>query len=169
MTPKQKLFVSEYLIDLNATQAAIRAGYSPRTAEQQGYQLLEKTTVSTAIKKAMAERSRRTGISSDRVLNELARIAFANAKDVMNLNDGSARQDAGLDDTAAIQSLRTKVTPTKAGKMREQEVRMFDKIRALELLMRHLGMFEDPAKIEMRQVVEAMLQAFEAEDAEQGQ
>ena len=56
LTPKQKLFVDEYLIDLNATQAAIRAGYRPSNAEQMGYQLLQKTSVSDAIKTAMAER-----------------------------------------------------------------------------------------------------------------
>ena len=60
LTPKQKLFVDQYLIDLNATQAAIRAGYRPINAEQMGYQLLQKTSVSDAISKAMAERSRRT-------------------------------------------------------------------------------------------------------------
>lgn len=53
LTPKQKLFVDEYLIDLNATQAAIRAGYRPDNAEQMGYQLLQKTSVSDAISKAM--------------------------------------------------------------------------------------------------------------------
>jgi phage terminase small subunit len=57
MTDKQKRFVEEYLIDLNATQAAIRAGYSPDTAEVQGYQLLQKTSVSSAMSKAIAERS----------------------------------------------------------------------------------------------------------------
>ena len=56
MTQKQKQFVEEYLIDLNATQAAIRAGYSPQTAQEQGYQLLQKTSVQSAIGKAMAER-----------------------------------------------------------------------------------------------------------------
>lgn len=65
LTDKQKRFVEEYLIDLNATQAAIRAGYSPKRASEQGHQLLQKTTVSEAISKAMAERSRRTGISQD--------------------------------------------------------------------------------------------------------
>lgn len=61
LTPKQQLFVEEYLIDLNATQAAIRAGYSPNNADKIGSELLGKTRVSEAIKIAMAERSRRTG------------------------------------------------------------------------------------------------------------
>ena len=73
LTPKQKLFVDEYLIDLNATQAAIRAGYSPSNADKIGSELLGKTRVSDAIKTAMAERSRRTGINQDRILTELPR------------------------------------------------------------------------------------------------
>ena len=78
MTAKQERFVEEYLIDLNATQAAIRAGYSPKTANEQGARLLAKVSVQTAISKAQAERSRRTGINQDRVIRELAKVAFLN-------------------------------------------------------------------------------------------
>lgn len=80
LTPKQATFVREYLIDLNATQAAIRAGYSAKTAEQQGYQLLQHTSVATAVEVAMAERSKRTEITADRVLAELAKIGFADIR-----------------------------------------------------------------------------------------
>ena len=76
MTKKQKRFVEEYLIDLNATQAAIRAGYSPKTANEQGARLLANVSISHAVAKAEAERSKRTGINADRVVKELARIAF---------------------------------------------------------------------------------------------
>ena len=72
MTKKQKRFIEEYLIDLNATQAAIRAGYSPNNADKIGSELLGKTRVSDAIKTAMAERSKRTGVNADRVVQELA-------------------------------------------------------------------------------------------------
>ena len=68
LTDKQKKFVEEYLIDLNATQACIRAGYSPKTAMEQGYQLLQKTSVQEAIAERMAARSRRTGVNQDRVV-----------------------------------------------------------------------------------------------------
>lgn len=78
LTAKQKKFVEEYLIDLNATQAAIRAGYSPNTAQEQSSRLLSNVMVKNEIDKAMAERSRRTGINQDRVLRELAKIAFVN-------------------------------------------------------------------------------------------
>ena len=72
MTKKQKRFVEEYLIDLNATQAAIRAGYSPDTAQQMGSENLSKPVIKNAIDKAIAERSRRTGINQDRVIQEIA-------------------------------------------------------------------------------------------------
>jgi phage terminase small subunit len=71
LTPKQESFVGEYLIDLNATQAAIRSGYSEKTAEQQGHQLLKKTLVSAAIAEAQAERSARTNVTQDYVLESI--------------------------------------------------------------------------------------------------
>ena len=82
MNSKQQRFVEEYLIDLNATQAAIRAGYSPKTANVIGCENLSKPEISNAISRAMAERSRRTGISQDRVVQELAKIAFVNITDI---------------------------------------------------------------------------------------
>ena len=74
-THKQQCFVEEYLIDLNATQAAIRAGYSKKTAEVQGYQLLQKTLVRAAIDKAMAERSERAHVDQDMVIEGLLKEA----------------------------------------------------------------------------------------------
>ena len=71
LTPKQQRFVDEYLIDLNATQAAIRAGYSLKTAEQQGFQLLKKTSVSEAIEQSQQERQKRTLVTQDDVIRGL--------------------------------------------------------------------------------------------------
>ena len=71
LTPKQQLFVAEYLVNLNATQAAVRAGYSKKTAEQQGYQLLQKPSVRQAVTKAMEARSERTGVTQDQVIEGL--------------------------------------------------------------------------------------------------
>ena len=65
LTDKQKRFVEDYLVDLNATQAAVRAGYSAKTAEQQAYQILQKTSVSEAIAAAQAARSERTELTQD--------------------------------------------------------------------------------------------------------
>jgi len=143
MTDKQKRFVEEYLIDLNATQAAIRAGYSPDTAEQIGHQQLKKTSVANAIAIEQAKRSKRTGVSQDRVVRELAKIAFANLTDVVNTFDGSVIASADRDDLACIQSIKVKQTES----MTEREVKLADKTRALELLGKHLGMFRDRLEV----------------------
>lgn len=147
LTVKQRTFVDEYLIDLNATQAAIRAGYSPDTAKDIGCENLAKPNIRAHIDKALAERSKRTGINADRVLLELAKMAFVNAADVINTEDATLKADATPEDTAAIQSVKVKVIPTKDGKGVEREIKMADKIKALELIGRHLGMFKDKLEL----------------------
>lgn len=149
LTEKQRRFVDEYLIDLNATQAAIRAGYSVKTADKQGWQLLEKTRVAEAISEKMAERSRRTGVNQDRVVMELAKIAFVNAADVIDSDDATIKAGATADDTAAIQSVKVKVIPTKEGEGVEREIRLNDKLKALELLGKHLGMWNDKLDVNL--------------------
>ena len=133
MTKKQKRFVEEYLIDLNATQAAIRAGYSPTTAKEIGCENLTKPNISEAIAKAMAERSRRTGVNQDRVLQELAKIAFAKITDAVDPKTATVRED----DLACIQSI--KIKPNEFGT--EREIKMYDKRSALVDLGKHLGLF----------------------------
>lgn len=148
LTAKQKRFCDEYLIDLNATQAAIRAGYSSKTANEQGARLLANVSVQEAIAKATAERSKRTGISQDRVIQELARIAFVNPQNVINLKDASVKADATEDDLACIQSVKVKTMDGAKGKSVEREVRLNDKMKALELLGKHLGMFKDKLEVD---------------------
>ncbi|MFD1407534.1 terminase small subunit [Kroppenstedtia eburnea] len=84
LTSKQQRFVEEYLVDLNATQAAIRAGYSQRNAGKIGHELLGKEKIAEAIDRAKAERSERTEVSQDMVVKQLAKIAFADIKDVVS-------------------------------------------------------------------------------------
>ena len=81
LTPKQKVFATEYLIDLNATQAAIRAGYSKRTAHSQGPRLLDNVEVKREIQELGAKRSERCKITSDEVLQEIAKIAFVDLEE----------------------------------------------------------------------------------------
>ena len=101
LTPKQERFVTEYLVDLNATQAAVRAGYSAKTAHAIGPKLTTKPSIQAAIETAKAERSTRVHITQDRVLQELARIAFADPRKFYR-DDGSMKQPHELDeDTAA--------------------------------------------------------------------
>mgnify|MGYP001085254569 FL=1 len=143
LTEKQKRFVDEYLIDLNATQAAIRAGYSVRTAKDIGCENLAKPNIQQKISEKMAERSKRTGVNQDRIVLELAKIAFVNAADVIDSDDATIKAGATDDDTAAIQSVKVKVIPTKEGEGVEREIRLNDKLKALELLGKHLGMWND--------------------------
>ena len=147
MTKKQKRFVEEYLIDLNATQAAIRAGYSPETAYSIGSENLKKPERRVCIEKAMAERSKRTGINQDRIIMELAKIGLLNPKNLINFEEATVKEDATEEDLAAISSIRVKRFPTKDGEGVEREVKMYDKAKALELLGRHLGMFKDKVEV----------------------
>nr|WP_320951919.1 terminase small subunit [Hungatella effluvii] len=147
LTKKQKLFVDEYLIDLNATQAAIRAGYSPDTAKEIGCENLTKPNIRAHIDRAMAERSKRTGVNADRVVIELAKIAFINAMDVIDTKTATVKADALPEDTAAIQSVKVKTSSSENSEMVEREIKMADKIKALELLGKHLGMFKDRVEL----------------------
>lgn len=147
MTKKQKKFVEEYLIDLNATQAAIRAGYSPDAAGSIGSENLKKPEIRVRIEKAMAERSKRTGINQDRIIEELAKIALLNPKNLINFEEATVKEEATEEDLAAISSIRVKCFPTKDGEGIEREVKMYDKAKALELLGRHLGMFKDKVEV----------------------
>ena len=141
LTAKQKKFVEEYLIDLNATQAAIRAGYSPNTAQEQSSRLLSNVMVKNEIDKAMAQRSRRTGISQDRVLRELAKIAFVNPNDVINFSDATVKMTSE-ENLAAIASVKVKKIPGEYGDATEREIKLCDKLKALDLLGKHLGIYD---------------------------
>jgi phage terminase small subunit len=149
MTEKQKRFVEEYLIDLNATQAAIRAGYKVDNAGQTATENLTKPYIAEAIEKALAERSRRTGINQDRVIQELAKIAFVNITDVVN-SDCGILPDADKADLAAIESVKVKTIQTKSGEVGiEREVKLSSKLKALEMLGKHLGMWNDKLDVNM--------------------
>ena len=142
LTEKQQRFVEEYLIDLNATQAAIRAGYSVKTANEQGCQNLAKLNISQAISERMAERSKRTGVNQDRVVQELAKVAFIKMTDVVGPN-GKIKDTASEDDLSCIESIKYKHSDTYSGYSVEMEVKIASKLKALELLGKHLGMWND--------------------------
>ena len=141
LTPKQKRFVAEYLVDLNATQAAIRAGYSEKRASEIGYQLLQKTTVQAETREAMADREERTGVTQDWVVQELYKIAHADRGGIAKVvGGGRAVELTDTDELDAEQrAALVGVEETKFG----IKVTTCDKLKALELLGRHLGMFTD--------------------------
>lgn len=145
LTEKQQRFVDEYMVDLNATQAAIRAGYSVKTAEQQGYQLVHKTSVAAAIAKAKAALSKKTGITQERILRELAKIGFSNIKDVVTWDDkGIHLKPSNEVDGDMLQSVTETYLPSGGVKT---EVKAHDKTKALEMLGKHLGMWVDKTEI----------------------
>ncbi|SFM41208.1 terminase small subunit [Pelosinus propionicus] len=156
LTPKQERFVEEYLIDLNATQAAIRAGYSSHTANEQGARLLTNVSIRACVDKAKAERSKRTGINQDLILQEIARIARVNIMDIVNPETAEIKSCASVDDTAAIASIKVKKVPTEYGDSIEREVKVVDKIKALELAGKHLGMFTDKLDVNHKGAVQVV-------------
>ena len=149
LTPKQEMFVAEYLIDLNATQAAKRAGYSEKTANEQGSRLLANVKVAAAIVDAQSNRSERTEITQDRVLAELAKLGFYDIRKAVRWGgvpevalDGSHIYPVEMvpsedldDETAAAIS---EVSLTAQG----VKIKMVDKLAALEKMGKHLGMFQ---------------------------
>ena len=151
LTPKQARFVQEYLIDLNAAQAAIRAGYSAKTARVIGHENLTKPDIAAAIEKAMAERAERTEVTADLVVGELRKIAFANMADYMKSTpEGDPSLDFSAltrDQTAALREVTVEDFPYRRGKharaVRRVKFKLHDKRTALVDLGRHLGLFAE--------------------------
>ena len=167
LSEKQQRFVEEYLIDLNATQAAIRAGYrKSEYTDTNANKILANTSVAEAIAKAMAERSKRTGINQDRVVQELAKLAFVNAADVIDVNTATVREDAKPEDLACIQSVKVKKTTKGKSVIEEREIRFYDKKGSLEALGKHLGMFKDKVEVEADMDLNIVIDYGDAEDAD---
>lgn len=168
LTPKQQRFADEYIVDLNGKQAAIRAGYSEKTAEAQASRLLSNAKVQCYIQKRKQDRVERTEITQDMVLYELASIAFSNAADyakvvekeaTIQTEDGEEIQLFDMDGNPVM--YRT-VEPVLTSELTEKqkralsvikkgrdgfEIKPYDKLRALELLGKHIGMFQDRVEV----------------------
>jgi phage terminase small subunit len=158
ITPKKQLFAQEYLVDLNATKAAERAGYSAKTAYSQGERLLRDVDVKKLIADAMAKRSQSTEITAERVLQELARVAFFDPRRLLNA-DGSPKPINELDDdtAAVLAGMDISEEYEGSGEGRKfigytKKVKVSDKVAALGLAMRHLGMLKD--KLEVKNIDE---------------
>lgn len=142
LNAKQARFVEEYLIDLNATQAAIRAGYSEKTAGQQGFELLKKPEIEAALAEAQAERSKRTQIDADWVLTRLASEATADLADIVD-ETGAIRPIAdwpliwrqGL--VAGIDVQENMVEGVKVGET--VKLKLSDRIKRIELIGKHVN------------------------------
>lgn len=158
LTKKQRLFVDEYLIDLNATQAAIRAGYSIRRATEIGYQLLQRPEVAQAIQAAMAERSKRTEVEADYVIRRLREIDEMDVLDILE-DDGSFRSIRDwpkawrqfLSGIEIAELFEGRGDDRRiAGVLRK--VKWPDKLRNLELLSRHVGTESAALDLELKRL-----------------
>lgn len=163
LTDKQRRFCDEYLIDLNVTQAAIRSGYKPKYADSQAYKLLEKPQIKEYLDKRMNDREKRTEITQDKVLSELAAIAFSNASDFFKVIDkkitvngqevlddsGNPRtyKDVEFINTDNLSDDNKKVISSIKQGSNGLEIKLNDKLKALELVGRHLGMFKDKIEV----------------------
>lgn len=189
LTDKQKRFCDEYLIDLNATQAAIRAGYSQKTAEQTASRLLRNVKVQEYIAKRQKELSRSTEITQERVIKELALIAFSNNADYAHVVEKKLQVEAGgalvdvLDKDGKPVMYRT-VEPVLTEELTEEqkralavikkgrdglEVKSCDKVKALELLGKHLGIFTDKIEANVNDTTRSELQELLAQRKARGE
>jgi phage terminase small subunit len=149
LTVKQQRFVEEYLVDLNATQAAIRSGYSAKTAGSIGQENLTKPEIAAAIAEARAKLVERTQINAEMVINELHKIAFANMADFVQVDaDGNPRLDwSGFasQKSAALEHVKVEYFKDRCGHdtgaVRCVTIKLSDKHAALLALGQHLGIF----------------------------
>lgn len=189
LTAKQKRFCDEYLIDLNATQAAIRAGYSEKTAYRTGADNLRKPQIEEYIAKRQKELSRSTEITQERVIKELALIAFSNNADYAHVVEKKMQVEAGgalvdvLDKDGNPVMYRT-VEPVLTEELTEEqkralavikkgrdglEVKSCDKVKALELLGKHLGIFTDKIEANVNDTTRSELQELLAQRKARGE
>lgn len=158
LTARQAEFVRQYLVDLNATQAAIRAGYSPKTANRTGPENLSKPVVRTAVDEAMARRAEETKLSAESVVQELAKLAFSNMLDYVSITSaGEAYVDLAeltRDQAAAIVEVQVDDYLDGRGEdareVRRVKVKLADKKGALELLGKHLQLFTERVDVTSR-------------------
>jgi phage terminase small subunit len=154
LSPRQHLFVLEYLVDLNATQAAIRAGYSKKTADVQGPRLLGNVRVKATIAKAMKRREDALIMSRDEVLRELSIIGRADLKNYVEINqdtgairakgfeempEGASRALESIQEDRAIKENADGNSTTVYDKTR---FKLHDKPRALDMLAKYHGLYE---------------------------
>jgi phage terminase small subunit len=151
MNDKQIRFCEEYLIDFNATQAAIRAGYSRKTANEQASRLLANVNVSTHLSAMMQETSNKLGITREKVLQEIGRLAFADIRKLYNI-DGALKSIHDLDDDAAaiLAGVETYEEKAKFNEGEEnitlgqtKKVKVYDKTKSLEMLAKHFKIYSD--------------------------
>lgn len=154
LSEKQAEFCRQYVIDLNATQAAIRAGYSAKVANKNGPRMLVNAGIQAEIERLQAERAKRTEVTADRVIRELSRLAFSDPRSLYR-PDGTLKPPCEWDDdtAAAVASVETDeerttgLTGQTSTVVTTTKVKRHDKRGPLELLGKHLGLFKDKLEL----------------------
>lgn len=146
---KQWAFSLEYIIDLCAKDAAIRAGYSKKTAEQIGWQLLQKLDVQQAIEHLLEQRAKRCGVHADRVVWELAAVAFSDIGDVLTFSAGGIKLKASTALTEKQRRAVSEVSETVSMTGGSMKVKMHSKLEALKTLAQHLGMTKGTVEVDV--------------------
>lgn len=141
LNDKQKRFCEEYIIDLNATQAAIRAGYSAKTANEQAGRLLVNVSVQEFIAELKAERSDRLQITADDVLKEFWSIAQDDVKNYLSFKMEDEKIKVEVKDSATINTKN--IQEISLGKDGQFKFKLYARDAALVNVGRHLGMFKD--------------------------
>lgn len=151
LTDKQQLFIDEYLTDFNATQAAIRAGYSEKTARRIGSENLSKPDIQTAIRSRLAGHMSKLEITQERILTEMARMAFYDPAELIGLKMDDQGNLIGLSGPQDIANLPEDVRRAIVGWGYDRNmiftVKLADKSKALDQLARHLGLFNDKLNV----------------------
>lgn len=148
LTERQRAFVAEYLIDLNGTQAAIRAGYAPNSAGEQAVRLLADARIAAAVERGKAARNARVGITADTVLSEMAALATSSLDHYVIDDDGNVALAPGAPPGAmgAVQSIQKKIrkhydkeTGALSGIDYDVSLKLWDKPTPLKLMGKHVG------------------------------
>lgn len=148
LTPRQKLFITEYLIDRNGTQAAIRAGFSENGAAVQAARLLSNVNIASEIEKRTEKHAEKSGLTAERVLKEIERLCFSDTRKLLN-EDGSLKATSEWDDDTAASVAGVEIFEEFEGKGEARELvgytkklKIWDKNAALEKAAKHLGLYE---------------------------
>ena len=163
LNEKQQRFIVEYRKDLNATKAAIRAGYSKKCAHSQGPRLLENAEIKAALAESQAKALDRADLSADRVLEEMRRLAFSNVQDLFD-EHGDLRpiQTLTREQAACISSLEVimKNATARDGKIdRVLKIKTWDKPKVMEMLGKHFALLTERVQIEAS---DTLIQALRA-------
>lgn len=150
LTDKEKLFIIEYLVDFNATQAAIAAGYSKKTAKQAAARLLSFVYIQDAIKIEVDKILSNSRALALKVVRECEKIAFGKISDILEFDDNGVILKSSKDiDTSTIESVSFDENYTQTGVSRKKRVKQYSKEKALEILAKYTTLYTDAPQIDL--------------------